>query len=127
MNSGEIQAKTTFQKSARGPTAISEVSADGKFIVIENSGRKPELLGGWRLNRMVDDKEVLDMIFPQDFKVGAGDKFKVWASKQKPVNSGPLDIEASVENFKDGSHIVTKLFNATGDDRATHVQKTTYG
>lgn len=26
---------------------------------------------------MVDDKEVLDMIFPQDFKVGAGDKFKV--------------------------------------------------
>lgn len=39
----------------------------------------------------------------------------MWASKQKPVNSGPLDIEASVENFKDGSHIVTKLFNATGD------------
>jgi hypothetical protein len=37
---GEMSAKTTYQKSAKGPVSISECAADGKYIVLENSGRK---------------------------------------------------------------------------------------
>jgi len=37
---GEMSAKTTYQRSAKGPVSIAECSADGKFIVIENTGRK---------------------------------------------------------------------------------------
>jgi intermediate filament protein if len=37
---GEMSAKTTYQKSAKGPVSISECAPDGKFIVLENSGRK---------------------------------------------------------------------------------------
>lgn len=37
---GEMSAKTTYQRSAKGPIAIQECSPDGKFVVIENTGRK---------------------------------------------------------------------------------------
>jgi len=37
---GDMSAKTTYQRSARGPVAIAECSADGKSITIENTGRK---------------------------------------------------------------------------------------
>lgn len=37
---GEMSAKTTYQRSAKGPVAIAECSADGKSITLENTGRK---------------------------------------------------------------------------------------
>ena len=37
---GEMSAKTTYQKGAKGPIAISECSPDGKFVLLENTGRK---------------------------------------------------------------------------------------
>ena len=37
---GEMSAKTTYQKSAKGPVSIAECSADGKSITLENVGRK---------------------------------------------------------------------------------------
>lgn len=40
MMKGEISAKTTEQKSARGPVAISQCSRDGKYVALENSGRR---------------------------------------------------------------------------------------
>src|SRR5688572_26498280 len=40
VSKGEMSSKTTFQRSAKGPCAISESSAEGKFIILENTGRK---------------------------------------------------------------------------------------
>ena len=37
---GEMSAKTTYQRSAKGPVSISECSADGKYVSLENTGRK---------------------------------------------------------------------------------------
>jgi hypothetical protein len=37
---GEIQAKTINQRSAKGSTSIGECSVDGKYITVENIGRK---------------------------------------------------------------------------------------
>ena len=37
---GEMSAKTTYQRSAKGPVSISECAADGRFIALENTGRK---------------------------------------------------------------------------------------
>ena len=37
---GEMSAKTTYQRSAKGPVSIAECAADGKFIALENTGRK---------------------------------------------------------------------------------------
>jgi len=37
---GEMSAKTTYQRSAKGPVSIGECAADGTFISLENTGRK---------------------------------------------------------------------------------------
>lgn len=37
---GEMSAKTTYQRSAKGPVSIAECSSDGKYICLENTGRK---------------------------------------------------------------------------------------
>ena len=37
---GEMSAKTTYQRSAKGPVQISECSSEGKFCVIENTSNK---------------------------------------------------------------------------------------
>ena len=37
---GEMSAKTTYQRSAKGPVSVNECAADGKYIALENTGRK---------------------------------------------------------------------------------------
>jgi outer membrane biosynthesis protein TonB len=37
---GEISAKTTYTRSAKGPIQVSECSADGRYVVLENTGKK---------------------------------------------------------------------------------------
>ena len=37
---GEMSAKTTYQRSAKGPVCITDCAADGKFVALENTGRK---------------------------------------------------------------------------------------
>ena len=37
---GEMSAKTTYQRSAKGPITISECSPDGSYVTIENTGRR---------------------------------------------------------------------------------------
>lgn len=34
---GEVSAKTTYQRTSKGPLSIPEVNPEGKFVVIENS------------------------------------------------------------------------------------------
>jgi len=55
---GEMSAKTTYQKSAKGPVSISECSPDGKYIMLENSGRKvrrqiQSLYFVWMINQLI--------------------------------------------------------------------------
>lgn len=52
---GDMLAKTTYQRSAKGPIAISESSPDGKYICLENTGRREEHLGNWTIKRNVDE------------------------------------------------------------------------
>jgi len=40
---GEMTAKTTYQRSSRGPVTIADCSADGKYIMLENTGHKVQL------------------------------------------------------------------------------------
>ena len=35
----EMSAKTTYQRSAKGPVSITECSPDGKYIVLENTNK----------------------------------------------------------------------------------------
>jgi len=120
---GEISARTTYQRSAKGPLSIAECASDGKHIVIENTGRKEEGAGNWRLVRIVDGQQKIDHQFPADFKLPPGKKLRLAAKGQATKAD---DVELPFRSFEVGANITTKLVNEKSEDRATHVQKTIY-
>jgi intermediate filament protein if len=122
---GEMSAKTTYQRSAKGPVSISECSADGKFVSVENTGRKAESLGGWQITRNIDGSSKVPFTFEPDFQIRAGGKVKIWAGG-RGAGAGRDDLETSEGSWGIGANITTKLVNPNGEDRATHVQKTIY-
>jgi len=122
---GEMSAKTTYQRSAKGPVTIAECSADGKYLAIENTGRRPEDLAGWKIERSIDGKDKAPFVFPAGFSLRQGGKCKIWAGG-KPGSAGRDDIDGGVESWGIGANITTKLCTPAGEDKATHVQKTTY-
>jgi len=122
---GEMSAKTTYQRSAKGPVSISECSADGKFIVLENNGRRDESLGGWFIKRVVDGVEKANVELDRGFSIRPNGKVKIWAGK-RGANAGATDVEVNIATWGLGANIITKLVNTSGEDRATHVTKTVY-
>lgn len=122
---GEMSAKTTYQRSAKGPVSISECSADGKYITLENTGRKEEVLDGWKIIRNIDGIDKSPYIF-QHFTLEPMQKIRIWAAGTKPSNAPPTDLEYWEATWGTGTNINTKLVNPSAEDRATHVQKTTY-
>jgi len=126
VNRGEMSAKTTYQRSAKGPVAIAECSADGKSITLENTGRKEEPLGGWSMKRNIDGSDKCDFSIPEDYVIRPGAKVKLWARGSKPITASSEDLEVNASTFYSGANINTRLINPNGEDRATHVQKTIY-
>jgi intermediate filament protein if len=122
---GEMQAKTTYQKSAKGPVAIAECSTEGKFIILDNTGRKDESLAGWKIKRSIDGADKPEFTFGDNALLKNGEKLKIWAKGMKPSDAPASDLEFG-EAWGIGGHIITKLVNPTGEDRATHIQKTNY-
>jgi len=53
-----MSQKTTFQRSAKGPLAISQTEPTGLWVEVENTGRKDESIGGWRISRKVRKKDI---------------------------------------------------------------------
>jgi len=122
---GEMSAKTTYQRSAKGPVSISECSADGRSICIENTGRKSENLGNWCIKRIIDGRENEAFVFDSGFNVRPGGKVKIWAGG-KGAGAGRDDIECKFHSWGIGANITTKLCNENDEDKATHIQKTVY-
>jgi intermediate filament protein if len=124
---GNITAKTTYQRSAKGPVNIGECAADGSYISLENSSRKDENIGGWSIKRNVDGQELPGVNLPSDLTLKAGAKVKLFAHGCKTRDAGPNDIEVNQDTWaQTGSIISTKLCNPSGEDRATHTQKTSF-
>lgn len=124
---GEMSAKTTYQRSAKGPPRVSECAADGKYVIMENTGRKEEVLGGWRIFRNIDGQNRGDFTLPNGFSIRPGQKIKIFAKNQKyPGGGSGSDIECNLQSWGIGANIITKLINPAGEDRATHTQRTAY-
>jgi intermediate filament protein if len=122
-----MSAKTTYQRSAKGPVAIGEIAADGKFIQLENTGRKDEELGEWHVKRNIDGEDKYDISLPKGFTLKAGEKVKIWAKGFKSADAGASDIEIGEATWGVGSNqVITKLVSTAGEERATHVQRTTF-
>lgn len=129
VQTGEMRAKTTSTKNAKGNVEIADCAIDGKFVAIGNSGKKEEDITAWKIVRNVEGgKTMLEFTFPK-MVLGTGDKnktIKVWAKGMLPKDPSPTDLEASHRSWGLGASILTTLFNADGEERATHSQKTIF-
>ena len=59
---GEMSAKTTYQRSAKGPVAINTCAADGRSMTLENTGRKV----GSRVQRYCSSRVGISLSKPPD-------------------------------------------------------------
>jgi intermediate filament protein if len=124
---GEMSARTTYQRSAKGPITISDCPPDGKFVRIENTGRKEENCEGWKLRRNVDNRDIPEFVLDHRFaNMRPGAKITIWAKGQKPSTAPLGDLECNYESWGIGAQATTKLLNQENEDKTTHVMKTVY-
>ena len=142
-----MQAKTTFQRSAKGlsllslslfiplsssvshsgPINIDECSPDGKYIQLANTSKNKDIdLTGWRLLRKVDNSPEITYSLPANFKLASGKYVKIFArgqGKERP----PYDLVLPTnDSWGVGVSVVTRLLNDQNEEKATHIQKTVY-
>jgi len=124
----EMSAKTTYQRSAKGPISITECSPDGKYIILENTNKsKDQNLDGWLIKRKVDQLGEMIFNFPKGFVLKSGKAVKVWARASGGTHRPPDEIVWNEEeNWGVGSNIVTTLYSDKSEEKATHIQKTVY-
>lgn len=122
---GETSSRQSYSRSAKGNVSIHETSPEGKFIVLENTHRtKEENIGGWKLKRKIDGKREIVYTIPHDFILRPMKTLKVWARNQGGIHNGVDQLIFEGEDtFGVGSNVHTILYNTQGEERATHVQR----
>jgi intermediate filament protein if len=124
---GEMSAKTTYQRSAKGPIAVSDCPPDGTCVSLENTGNKVENLVGWKICRSVNSDNKPDYTLDKRFEaVKPGTKITIWAKGAKPPSAPSTDVELGQSSWGVGSLVITRLVNPEGEDRASLTQRTAY-
>merc|ERR1719348_2979736 len=101
----EVASKKTYQRSSKGPVAITECCPDGDFILIENKKGKDQS--------------------PVGFGFPSGSTVKIWADVNDAINNPPFQIVwQGCRSWGIGSNILTTLVSPEGDDKSTHKQST---
>lgn len=121
---GQMSGRTTYQRSAKGPVTVCDASQDA--VVIENTGRKEEDVSGWSVKRAIDGVDSVSFTIPSGTLLRSGAKVKFVCQGKRSSNAPSNEIETNVPTFGQGKDITTKLLNPNGEDRASHIQKTTY-
>nr|BAC66613.1 intermediate filament protein [Dugesia japonica] len=123
MSTGEISAKSTFNRTTKGNCSILECSTDGKCITLENIGKLKEDMSDMTINRDIDHgRQLTKFMLPKKTILDPSKTLKIWAKGFKP--SGTNDLEILETNWGIGSDIHTTLLSATGEEKATYTQKT---
>ena len=106
----EVASKKTYQRSSKGPVAITECCPDGEFILIENKKGKDQSLDGFGIRRKVDSAADLFFKFPVGFVIPSGSTVKIWADVNDAVNNAPFQIVwQGTRSWGIGANILTLL------------------
>merc|ERR1719370_1437963 len=88
----EVASKKTYQRSSKGPVAITECDPEGEFVLLENKKGKDQSLEGFGIRRRVDHDADLNFMFPSGFAIPSGSSVKVWADVNNAVDQAPFQI-----------------------------------
>merc|ERR1719289_158191 len=106
----EVASKKTYQRSSKGPVAITECCPEGEFVLLENKKGKDQNLDGFSIRRKVDADADLVFKFPAGFSIPSGSTVKVWADVADAVNNAPFQIVwQGCRSWGIGSNILTTL------------------
>merc|ERR1719383_331369 len=121
----EVARKKTYQRSSKGPVAITECCPDGDFILIENKKGKDQSLDGFGIRRKVDADADLFFKFPVGFVIPSGSTVKIWADVNDAINNPPFQIVwQGTRSWGAGNNILTTLVSPEGEDKSVHKQTT---
>merc|ERR1719244_942230 len=121
----EVASKKTYQRSSKGPVAITECCPEGEFVLLENKKGKDQSLDGFGIRRKVDSEADLVFKFPVGFVIPSGSSVKVWADVNNAVDNAPFQIVwRGARSWGVGSNILTTLVSPEGEDKSTHKQTT---
>jgi intermediate filament protein if len=124
---GEMSAKTTYSRTAKGAIAVTDCPPDGRCVTIQNTGKKDESVVGYKISRVADGRKQADYVLDDRFKsIPPNAKRTLYAKGYKPATAPSTDIEIDEPIWSIGSTVVTTLVNQEGEDRASLTQKTTY-
>nr|CAB38181.1 cytoplasmic intermediate filament protein [Phoronis ijimai] len=129
---GEMQAKTTYSRTAKGPVSICATGKLGEFVEIENSGRDDFKMDGYSISRNIDGKATTFKIpggIVLSKKETPGSKirfYKKGGKDQDKKNATKFDMDTEMETWGMGAQIITMLLNQNGNNKATHTQKTVF-
>jgi len=121
---GQKRSRTEFESTqtsmasqsntASGHIQISDCDAEGKFVRVYNSSTEDEPLGGWVVQRTVDDGEAVDYKFTPKFVLKGDSSVTVWASSSGAKHKPPTDLVAK-GNWGVGKSVVTEVVNSDGE------------
>jgi len=122
LSSETITKRMQVQRTSKGPVGIKEISPDGKFVLIENTGKRGDLdISKWQIKRKVDNEPDIIYIFPANTIIGSGRTIKIWSRGQGRVNP-PHEYVHELE-WRSGDAMVTRLLSENGEERALYSQR----
>lgn len=121
---GKVQNK----KEKKGSVGVCDASPDGKFIQLENAGANATTvdLSGWCLKRKVDNNAEVVYRFPAGASIEPGKEITVWA-KAYQQHHVANDLVSDFENWGIGITSLSRLVNASGEEKSSFNQQITFG
>lgn len=123
MMRGELAAKTTYQRTSKGPVSIKEADSQGSCIALET--KKEENLTGWNIVRKVDDNKIYTYEIP-NLVLKPGTVVKIWSKNHQAQARGDDLVSRENDTWGTGSNVVTILQNEKGEEKANYTQNTVY-
>ena len=105
-----------------GPVGIKEISPDGKFVLVENTGKRGDQdISKWQIKRKVDNEQEIVFTFPLNTIIASGRTIKIWSRGQGRANP-PSEFVHEFE-WRTGDSMVTRLISDSGEERALYSQR----
>ena len=105
-----------------GPVGIKEISPDGKFVLIENTGKRGDQdISKWQIKRKVDNEPDIIYVFPMNTIIGSGKTIKIWSRGHGRQNA-PSEFVHEFD-WRSGESMVTRLLSDSGEERALYSQR----
>ncbi|TDG46307.1 hypothetical protein AWZ03_007278 [Drosophila navojoa] len=102
--------------SAKGNVEIKEIDADGKYVKLYNKGNEEVSIGGWQLQRSLNDNgPVTTYKFHRSVKIEPNGTVTVWSSDSRATHEPPSNIVMKQQKWMTGDNTKMALLNSEGE------------